>query len=530
MINNKTFYPTPPELIDKMLSKIKQYPNTSNGYRLKILEPHAGKGDIIKALEKHRHTGSYDISAIEIDETLQATLRGEHIKVIGTDFLTYSGLDRFDLIIANPPFDEGDKHLLKAIDMLYSGEIIFLLNAETIKNPYTNTRKLLVKKLKKLNAEIEYIEGAFVDAERPTGVKIALIYIQIVRNIADDMFVNCDDKTDGIKAEFSEEHELSTAKNIEELVAEYNQTINCGIEIILRYYKHYRKIGEYISLNDKLSGYSFSSTKNITGVMQNQINDLLAAVRTSFWRKILDIKAVYSRLTSDKHNKFEKKLQERYSMDFTVANIQQFILNIIGGFEKTLYDTVIEIFDMFTIKYAYRGEVYDDNIHYYNGWKTNKAFKVNKKVIIPMYGLTDKYSSNNSWKLDYDSIGKLNDIDIVMRYFNGLTHSNWTIAKAIQAAFVHNQSSKIDSEYFTITCYKKGTIHLVFKDDDILRRFNVAACLGKNWLPHEYGQKKYSAMSSEEKEVIDSFEGEKSYTDNLGKPLLTKNNMLQLTV
>ena len=58
----------------------------------------------------------------------------------------------------------------------------------------------------------------------------------------------------------------------------------------------------------------------------------------------------------------------------------------------------------------------------------------------------------------------------------------------------------------------------------------MAACLGKNWLPHEYGQKKYSAMSSEEKEVIDSFEGEKSYTDNLGKPLLTKNNMLQLTV
>ena len=87
-----------------------------------------------------------NISAIEINKDLFAALRGKNIKVIDYDFLLFSGPDKFDLIIANPPFNEGDKHLLKAIDIMYRGEIVFLLNAETLKNPYSNSRKSLVKK------------------------------------------------------------------------------------------------------------------------------------------------------------------------------------------------------------------------------------------------------------------------------------------------------------------------------------------------------------------------------------------------
>lgn len=67
---NKTFFPTPSNLAGKMIGKIKGEP-------IKILEPSAGKGDLIEYLEKryrytHHHIG---VSAIEIDEELQATLR-----------------------------------------------------------------------------------------------------------------------------------------------------------------------------------------------------------------------------------------------------------------------------------------------------------------------------------------------------------------------------------------------------------------------------------------------------------------------
>ena len=119
---NKNFYPTPKPLIRKMVAKIKKDPG-------KILEPQAGKGDIVDYIKDdygHTWRRSADISAIEIDDDLRSILRGKGIKVIDSDFLAFSGPDKFDLIIANPPFDEGDKHLLKAIDIMYRGEIVFL--------------------------------------------------------------------------------------------------------------------------------------------------------------------------------------------------------------------------------------------------------------------------------------------------------------------------------------------------------------------------------------------------------------------
>ena len=151
---NKNFYPTPENLIIKMCAKIK------NRNPKAILEPSAGKGDIVEYLNKSRifNYSRPDIKAIEKDPDLFATLMGKDIRVIDSDFLLYNGGDIFDIIIMNPPFAEGDKHLLKAMDILYSGEIVCLLNSETIKNPCTPTRKELCKRLEEVGADIEYIQ------------------------------------------------------------------------------------------------------------------------------------------------------------------------------------------------------------------------------------------------------------------------------------------------------------------------------------------------------------------------------------
>lgn len=48
----------------------------------------------------------------------------------------------------NPPFSDGVKHLLHAIEIAEKtgSEIVCILNANTIKNPYSNGRKLLLQK------------------------------------------------------------------------------------------------------------------------------------------------------------------------------------------------------------------------------------------------------------------------------------------------------------------------------------------------------------------------------------------------
>jgi len=95
--------------------------------------------------------------------------------------MTYETMKHYDAVIMNPPFSIGDKFLLKAIDTQkdQGGFIVSLLGAETLKNPYSNIRKELLDKLEYYNADIEYIQDAFIDAERHTSVEIALIKIEL---------------------------------------------------------------------------------------------------------------------------------------------------------------------------------------------------------------------------------------------------------------------------------------------------------------------------------------------------------------
>jgi hypothetical protein len=63
----------------------------------------------------------------------------------------------------NPPFENGDQHFLKAWDIMRNGDIVCLLNAETLKNPYSERRKTVLKIIEDNNGTIEYIQDAFAN-------------------------------------------------------------------------------------------------------------------------------------------------------------------------------------------------------------------------------------------------------------------------------------------------------------------------------------------------------------------------------
>jgi len=515
---NKNFYPTPDKLIGRMIARIKGRPNL-------ILEPSAGKGNIVEALKKRydsRHCVGPEIQAMEADLELQACLRGKGIKILDNDFLAYTGPDKFDLIIMNPPFDDGEHHLSKALDIMYRGQVICLLNAETIRNPYSNSRKALVRRLEEMGAYIEFIPNAFsfADAERQTDVEVALVDVFIDRKVEDDLFADATDWTPDAKEAFTEKHEVSTGRTVEELVAEYNETIQAGTDVIVNYYKNYRKIGRYLKLNDHDNKLRSYQAKELTEMMQGDLNNLLRNVRTSFWRRTLNLKEVRSRLTKKKQEEFEEGLKLHQNMDFTERNIRQFVINLIGGYEKTVTDAILDIFDMFTVRHCYERGVHEKNIHYFNGWKTNKAFKVGKKVVIPVYGsYGGAFFDWGKWKLNHAAAETLRDIDVVMNSLDG-GREYVSISKALEDAFAKDISSGIESTYFRITAHKKNTVHLTFRDEDILRRFNVVACRGKGWLPGDFGAKAYQELTFEERVVVNSFEGEESYEKNRNTPLI----------
>ena len=55
-------------------------------------------------------------------------------------------------------------------------------------------------------------------------------------------------------------------------------------------------------------------------------------------------------------------------------------------------------------------------------------------------------------------------------------------------AEAQKNTKNIETKYFTVTFYKKGTAHLVFRDDDLLEKFNIFAGGRKGWLPPCYGR------------------------------------------
>ena len=91
----------------------------------------------------------------------------------------------------------------------------------------------------------------------------------------------------------------------------------------------------------------------------------------------------------------------------------------------------------------------------------------------------------------------------------------------------------LDTKYFTVTLYKKGTCHLTFKDLNLLKKFNLYCGKRFNWLPDGYGTKPYEDLSDAEKAIADSFEGRESYEETFKNQEFylptNQNSLLMLT-
>lgn len=173
------FYPTPRSVAYSMLAKISK--EATN-----FLSPSAGRGDLAQAIcdwHKHeRYSMSRKVDCIEADPNLCGILRDKGFTIVGYDWLTYPGVSYYDAIVMNPPFSNGDEHLLRAWDFLHDGEIVCLLNEETVTNPYTEMRQRLAKVINE-HGSTENLGPVFKGADRKTLVNVVLVYL---RKVSDD--------------------------------------------------------------------------------------------------------------------------------------------------------------------------------------------------------------------------------------------------------------------------------------------------------------------------------------------------------
>lgn len=573
---NDEFYPTPHNLIDRMLS------NINFNFIRTVLEPSAGKGDIVEyMLEKNYDGWEYEryiknlkcIDCIELDPQLRAILKYNYgagrinaannvlaslpeyesektkeqkmlydeaikakrfassdiVHIVYDDFLKYDPYKEYDLIIMNPPFSNGCAHLLKALEIQKNGgSIVCILNAETIKNPYSDQRQNLVKLLDKYNAKIEYVQDAFRHAERRTDVEIALVYVYIPKvERKSDIYEHMRKAEHLDDGDFSDEStELDVTDYIKSAVAHFNVEVKAGIELI----RQYRALKPYLkkSLNEKVDPYSgyilrLTDTYDRDYSDDVSINSYLEKTRLKYWSALLKNPKFIGKLTSTLQEEYRRKIDRLKAYDFNEFNINELSIQIMAEVKTGIENEINVMFDKLSVSHSWHGED-STNKHYFNGWATNKAWKIGKKVILPCCGV---YNEWNGRPEVYKAIDVLSDIERIFNFFDGKMTADVDLELTLKNNFAAGNTKNVKCKFFEATFYKKGTVHIVFSNTELLERFNIYAARNRNWLPPSYGKKKYKDMAEDERKVIDSFQGESEYEKVMQRPTYYLSNNVE---
>lgn len=475
---DKEFYPTPDTVIQKMLNQTKIKSDTY------ILEPSAGKGDILDYISNNYRYDRPKMYAIEKNPELRMILNEKHYKVVGDDFLEYNSDMHFDYILMNPPFSNGDEHLLHAWDILHTGEIICLLNTATFQNPHTKRRKQLLELIAE-NGEVWHLGKAFDTAERKTNVDVSMV---VLNKVGEDRF-NFDIKYDKEqKTTLDEEtlnNQIATKDVIENLVTFYDSSK----ETVIDFLKSYQKIKFY---TDPLIKKMYHEERDllIETMKCNNLNEsynyFLEDLKRRAWNKVLDQPSINKLVTTKVREDLSEFIRQKGDMDFTKRNIQNIITELMLNKENIFFKCVTDTFE--------RMCSFDkDNKVHIEGWKTNSAYKVNKRVIMPYFIKYYNYG-RNSFSVDWGTGLNIDDIDKAMCLIDGKDYESiTTIRDALEKQFriveVDNyrngKNNKCESHYFNLKFFKKGTLHLQFRDDKVWEQFNIMAAQGKRWIGAE---------------------------------------------
>ncbi len=472
---HEEFYPTPPTIVSKMLSRISKDARD-------FLEPSAGKGDIA---DRIRQTNGYNtgkkIDCIEISPELVSILLDKGHNVVGYEWLTYDGVCYYDAIIMNPPFSNGDDHLLKAWDFLHHGEIVCLLNAETIRNPYTAQRKRL-SQIVATHGDVEFLEDCFSKAERKTNVEIAMVYLKKISE--DDSFDLW--SSEGVERKLDDniggENSLIAIDRLGNMEHFYNE----ANQHMFKAFQHIRKAITYMNAND-----ARPDLREIFSIAIDNINSAKAEFsrshRKTAWRSVFEKMEFRRWLDKKQTEEFIRDIEKHGNIPFTAANIKGTLENVFLARGELFEKSVANVFEALT-------RFHKDNTNYKEGWKSNDNYKVNERIVFP-YGCKFDPTFGRYFSHVYHSsqIDIYNDLDRILCGLEGKTfETSVTIYKAMDKKFqelgrdiAQGFDSQCESDFFNIRFFMKGTVHLRWKDKEVMYRFNKTAARGRAWIGKE---------------------------------------------
>ena len=303
--------------------------------------------------------------------------------------------------------------------------------------------------------------------------------------------------------------EIEVTDMIQMIVNRYRTEVEAGIELI----RTYRRMLPYLQRDMNEKGYPIIYLTN-GDHRETTVNGYVKAVRLKYWSALLKNEKFVGKLTSKLQAKYRERVNSYADYDFSEFNIFSLLSEMNAEIKVGIEDEIGKMYDRLTAEHSYYPEC-SKNKHLYDGWKTNLAWKIEKKCILPCYGVYDSWDGKPRV---YEAYNVLSDIERILNFFDGNLTADVDLSNTIKQYFEQGVTKNIKCKFFDVTFYKKGTVHIVFSCPELIDRFNIYAAQRRGWLPPSYGKKQYADMSAEEQAVVDSFQGAAAYAKVLQNP------------
>jgi predicted RNA methylase len=483
------FYRTPPALAHRLWRLFKD-----RDFEL-VLDACAGDGALAKARPDGRGYGrECRLHCIEIDVRHHEVLRAEGFDVVALDFLDYCGGAMYSHIVMNPPFSQGVRHVLRAWDLLWDGEIAAIINAETVRNPCTREREQLVRLIEK-HGRVEFVRDAFmdVDATRKTEVEVALVHLVKTADTEADIVgellgrLRSDEGFGQQGDDFEEAQQLALRGNeIANLARAFDAAAVAMRESVLAraraaYFAGLlgqtmaRRNGDLDGAPEAL-GKAGSAQKDY---VCKTLNAEYAELKDRAWASVLRSAEVLSKLSSAGQKSVEAQFATIKKLEFTEANVRGFLVGLCENQGQIQLEMACAVFDEITTYHT-------ENTVYYKGWKSNDVHRScgwrirTTRFVLP-------YFRHHSWGLDHGCIQKLADFDKVFAMLDGKREPEVPLAQLCERQFGSLKTSeRMTSSYFDVRYYKGvGTMHFFARRKDLVDRLNRIVGRHREWLPPE---------------------------------------------
>lgn len=503
-MDTNQFYPTPADLLKKM------WLTFDNKTITRLLDPSAGdgrllfppdefyqqaaeeaeaKGDLRGRFSIYEQAQYFHKDACEIDMEKHAIIRDKRVNIVALDFMNMKEGAIYSHIIMNPPFSHGADHVLHAWDILYEGEIVAVINAETLRNPFSRKREQLLKIIADNAGTVEYLEEAFLaeDTQRKTSVEVALIHLTKTSRATHDFLDTVIDNLQATEAESVEDIRIEQSlaiptDAIQNAVIAFNAAWAASKEAIIlsRRVNHYKRVlGETLAQmnNGRSEEYTPSRTESIQETFAKEYDEL----KDRGWAYVLRSTEVGKITSRQVQEKLENDFEHIKKLDFTLSNIFGFLQGLALNKGQIQVDMALEVFDSIT-------RYHSENRVYYMGWKSNDqhrtaAMRIKmKRFVLPGF-------KTESWQrsLNYESLQILRDIDKVCAMLDGETHPYMGLVQAFDYHFNTLKSGKkLSTSYFDIRYYPGiGTIHFFPNKKKIIDRLNIMVGKARKWIPED---------------------------------------------